>query len=75
MPMGNLSVDDARTAYRASGRAVVEGVVLYADGDLVMRESAPAVFVIPERLLGVPVELLDEDEAAEAVAMVEDSLR
>lgn len=76
MPMmSSLSVEDARTAFRASGRAVVEGAVLYADGPLVMRESAPAVFVIPERLLGWPVELLDEDEAAEAVAVVEDSLR
>ncbi len=65
----------AQVAYRASGRAVVEGAVLHADGDLVMRESTPALFVIPERLLGVPVELLDADEAAEAVAMVGDSLR
>ncbi len=73
--MSSLSIEDARTAYQASGRAVVEGAVLYADGDLVMRESAPAVFFIAERSLGVPVELLDEDEAAEAVAVVEDSLR
>ncbi len=73
--MSNFSLSEARTAYRASGRAVVEGAVLYADGDLVMRESAPAVFFIGERSIGVPVELLDEDEAAEAVAVVEDSLR
>lgn len=73
--MSSLSVEDARTAYRASGLVLVEGAVLYADGDLVMRESAPAVFVIPESLLGWPVELLDDDALVEAVAVVEDSLR
>lgn len=75
----DVSIETAAlTAYRASGRAVVMTTDTLLDDEGVLPPvvvERPATFVIPESLLGVPVEALDEDEMAEALATVEDSLR
>ncbi len=68
----------ALTAYRANGRAVVMTTDTLDDpeGDLPsVVVQTPATFVVPLSLLGVPVEMLDEDGATEAVEALLDSMR
>jgi hypothetical protein len=67
----------ALTAYRASGRAVVDTTDVLTDDEGMLPDvvvTTPALFVCPESLLGAPVEALDEDEASEVVEAFLDSV-